>query len=279
MRTGEPSRTALAAASHWAAHQIFEGGRLFADPLAVRILGEDGEEMARRSAERPHARRMRIFIAVRSRFAETALASAVESGVRQLVVLGAGLDTFAYRSPLAPRLRIFEVDHPVTQAWKKARLEAAGISAPESLVYAPVDFSRQSLAGGLGAAGFDSSARTFLTWLGVVPYLEKPAIESTLRFVGGLAGGAQIVFDYGDPPETLPAEIREVYRERAARVAELGEPWLTFFEPEELQRVLLAAGFSRVEDLGPREIAERYFPGRAAEAPSRGGHVVLASTI
>ena len=278
MKTGEPSRTALGAASHRAAHQILEGGSLFSDPLAIRILGEDGEEMARQSAGRPGARRMRIFIAARSRFAENALADAVEGGARQLVVLGAGLDTFAYRSPLAPRLRVFEVDHPATQAWKRERLAEAGISAPESLVYEPVDFSRESLASGLAAAGFDSNVRTFFTWLGVVPYLEKPAILSTFRFVANLPGGAQLVFDYGDPPATLAPEMREIFEQRAARVAELGEPWLTFFEPDELRAELLAAGFARVEDLGPRDIAERYFPGRAADAPTRGGHVVLAGT-
>src|SRR5689334_18637706 len=134
MRKGEPSRTAFAAASHRAAHQILEGGSVFSDPLAMRILGPEGDELVRRSAERPDSRRMRMFIAARSRFAEDSLASAVEAGVRQLVVLGAGLDTFAYRSPLAKRLRVFEVDHPVTQAWKRARLEAAKIEVPETLV-------------------------------------------------------------------------------------------------------------------------------------------------
>lgn len=279
MRTGESSRTALAAASHRAVHQILEGGRIFSDPLAVRILGESPEELARRAGETPHARRMRIFIASRSRFAEDALSDAVERGVRQLVVLGAGLDTFAYRSPLARRLRIFEVDHPATQAWKRSRLEAAKIAMPESLVFAPVDFSQGSLADGLAAAGFDSTTPTFFTWLGVVPYLERAAILSTFRFVAGLAGRASLVFDYGDPPETLPPAMREVYEQRAARVAELGEPWLTFFEPEELRAELLAAGFSRVDDLGPRDIAARYFPSRAKDAPQRGGHVVLASSL
>jgi methyltransferase (TIGR00027 family) len=114
---------------------------------------------------------MRIFIAVRTRFAEDALAAAVERGVRQVVVLGAGLDTYAYRSTLRDRLCIFEVDHPATQAWKRQRLVDAAIPIPNSLTFAPIDFKHQTLAEGLAAAGFDSAQQTFFTWLGVVPYL------------------------------------------------------------------------------------------------------------
>src|SRR5271168_4936107 len=127
MRSGTPSRTALAAASHRAAHQILEKGSILSDPLAVRIIGLDAATIAREAEEQPSRRAMRMFIAVRTRFAEDALAAAVERGVKQLVVLGAGLDTFAYRSPLRDRLRIFEVDHPATQAWKRRQLTETGI--------------------------------------------------------------------------------------------------------------------------------------------------------
>src|ERR1035437_3638091 len=149
MQFGEPSRTARAAAFHRAAHQVLEHGRIFADPLALPILGEDAETVARKAEQRPSGRRMRIFIAVRTRFAEDALAAAVERGVRQLVVLGAGLDTYAYRGALRDRLRVFEVDHPATQAWKRQRLAEAAIPLPDNLTFAPVDFERQSLADGL----------------------------------------------------------------------------------------------------------------------------------
>jgi methyltransferase (TIGR00027 family) len=132
VRPGQPSRTALAAATHRAAHQLLEGGRVFYDPLALRILAEDPETVRRRADENPYRRRMRLFIAVRTRFAEEALASAVERGVRQVVVLGAGLDTYAYRNPFGDRLRIFEVDHPATQAWKRYRLASASIPLPAS---------------------------------------------------------------------------------------------------------------------------------------------------
>jgi methyltransferase (TIGR00027 family) len=141
---GQPSRTAWAAAAHRAAHQILEGGCIFADPLALRILGEEPETIARRAEEDPASRRMRLFIAVRTRFAEDALAAAVKRGVRQVVVLGAGLDTYAYRSPFREGLRIFEVDHPATQAWKRQRLADASIPLPHSLTFAPIDFGRES---------------------------------------------------------------------------------------------------------------------------------------
>jgi methyltransferase (TIGR00027 family) len=169
MLSGTPSRTARAAAAHRAAHQVLEQGRLFADPLALRILGDEAETVVREAEADPSKRRMRLFIAARTRFAEDALAAAVQRGVRQLVVLGAGLDTFAYRSPHGDRLRMFEVDHPATQAWKRQRLADAAIPVPDSLVFAPIDFESETLADGLAAAGFDPARQTFFTWLGVIP--------------------------------------------------------------------------------------------------------------
>lgn len=284
MQQGQPSRTALAAAAHRAAHQVLERGYFFYDPLAVRILGPGAEAMLRDAAEDPSRRRMRMFIALRTRFAEDALEQAVGRGVRQLVVLGAGLDTYAYRSPFAQRLRIFEVDHPATQDWKRARLAEASIAIPEWLTFAPVDFEKgafevQTLSDGLAAAGFDPSQQTFFTWLGVVPYLTGPAIFSTLGFIAGLPGGAHVVFDYSDPPESLAPELREYHDARAARVAQLGEAWISYFQPADLRAKLDACGFNQVDDLGPRQIAERYFPNRAANAPEAGGHILRASTV
>src|SRR5271157_5063002 len=216
MQLGKPSRTAWAAAAHRAAHQVLEQGRIFTDPLALRILGEDAETVARKAAERPSGRRMRIFIAVRTRFAEDALAAAVQRGVRQLVVLGAGLDTYAYRGALRDRLRIFEVDHPATQAWKRQRLADAAIPLPPCLTFAPVDFERETLAEGLAAAGFDPARQTFFTWLGVVPYLTEEAIWPTLGFIASLPNGAHVAFDYSDPPASFSAEARIHHESRAS---------------------------------------------------------------
>jgi methyltransferase (TIGR00027 family) len=279
VQIGKPSRTAFAAAGHRAAHQILEGGAIFADPLAMRILGEDAEALVGDAEEHPSRRLMRMFIAVRTRFAEDALVAAVGRGVRQLVVLGAGLDTYAYRSPFGDALRIFEVDCPATQEWKRERLLAAGIAVPGWLTFAPVDFERETLGTGLAAAGFDPAMQTFFTWLGVVPYLSEEAVWSTLGFVAGFGGGAHVVFDYSDPPETLSAEARAFHDVRAARVEAEGEAWVTYFEADSLRAKLAGIGFSDVEDLGRSEIAARYFPRRVRTGPNRGGHIVRAATI
>jgi methyltransferase (TIGR00027 family) len=279
MQAGEPSRTAWAAAFHRAAHQVLDQGRIFADPLALRILNEDAAGVSRWAEERASERSMRIFIAVRTRFAEDALAAAYARGARQLVVLGAGLDTYAYRGALRDRLRIWEVDHPATQVWKRRRLADAGIPLPANLTFAPVDFERQTLAEGLAAAGFGAREQPFFTWLGVVPYLTEESVWSTLGFVAGLPQGAHVVFDYGDPPESLLPEMRLAHELRAARVAGAGEAFRSCFDSEKLRAKLMDAGFREVEDLGLPQIAARYFPHRVAAMPEKGAHVVRASTV
>lgn len=232
----------------------------------------------REAEEHPSSRRMRIFIAVRTRFAEDALAAAVERGVSQLVVLGAGLDTYAYRSAWGARLPIFEVDYPATQEWKRERLRQASISLPAWLTFAPVDFECGTLTGSLAAAGFDSSRQTFFTWLGVVPYLSAEAIWSTLAYIASLPQGAHVVFDYADPPDTLGEDARTRHDRRAARVAALGEACVTYFGADELRHKLTALGFTTVEDLGPRQIAARYFPNGTGAMREKGGHIVRAAT-
>jgi methyltransferase (TIGR00027 family) len=277
MQSGQPSRTAWAAAAHRAAHQILEQGRIFTDPLALLILGQEAENVAREAEVQPSSGAMRLFIAARTRFAEDSLAAAFQQGVRQLVVLGAGLDTYAYRSPFGNRLRIFEVDHPATQAWKRERLVDAAISIPLSLTFAPIDFERQTLPEGLAAAGFDPTQQTFFTWLGVVPYLSEEAIWSTLAFIASLPNGAHVVFDYSDPPHTLSAEARAYHDRRAARVEAIGESWVSYFEADKLKEKLLSLGFTEIEDLGPPHIAARYIPNLPTPRPERGGHILRAT--
>lgn len=279
MQQGQASRTALGAAAHRAAHQVLEQAAIFYDPLALRILGADAAAKVQEAAQEPSRIRMRIFIAVRSRLAEEALAKAVSRGVRQLVVLGAGLDTYAYRSPFKNRLRIFEVDHPATQAWKREMLAAASIPVPEWLSFAPVDFEEETLANGLASAGFDPSQQTFFTWLGVVPYLTGETIWSTLGFISAISAGSNVIFDYSDPPEKFTPQLRAYHEARAARVAELGEAWITHFEPADLHQQLSGIGFAEIEDMGPRQIAARFFPNRAAMVPEAGGHVLLATRL
>jgi methyltransferase (TIGR00027 family) len=265
MEHGQASRTAYGAAQHRAAHQVAEGGRIFTDPLATRILGTETVV-----DNAPGRRAMRLFIAARTAFAEQALAEAVARGTRELVVLGAGLDTFGYRNPY-PGLRVVEVDHPDTQAWKRERLAAAGIAVPETLSYVPVNFETQSLADRLAVA-----ERTFFLWLGVVPYLTRAGFDETLGFIAGVER-SEVVFDYPMPPSSMPAERRAAFEARAARVASIGEPWQTYFLPAELREILHE--FGEIEDLGPAQLAARYFGRPDVPPDTPGGHIVHARRI
>jgi O-methyltransferase involved in polyketide biosynthesis len=160
-----------------------------------------------------------------------------------------------------------------------ASLAQAAIQLPRSLTFAPIDFERETLAEGLAASGFDPTQQTFFTWLGVVPYLTEQAVWSTLGFIAGLADGAHVVFDYSDPPDSLPPASRAIHDRRAAHVAELGEAWVNYFESVKLHTSLMALGFSDIEDLGPPQIASRYFPNRLSSPPDKGGHVLRATTV
>src|SRR5262245_36371831 len=200
MHDAQPSRTAMRVAARRAAHQLLDHPRVLEDPIALPIIGPEAAAKVR-SEPLPYrgrpGRSLRAFLVARSRFAEDELARAVARGTRQYVILGAGLDTFAYRNPHENAgLRVFEVDFPATQAWKRRKLTAASIAIPPSLTFAPVDFERQTLAAGLAVAGFDASGPAFFSWLGVSMYLSAEAIDSTLQFVASLPPGGGIVFDY-----------------------------------------------------------------------------------
>src|ERR1700704_5537945 len=196
MQTGQPSRTAQGAAAHRAVHQIIEGGFIFTDPFAVDILDEEMRSRLAKMADDPANQPMRLYIAARSRFSEDTMATCVARGVRQIVILGAGLDTFSLRNPHAGEgARVFEVDYPATQAWKRERLAQAGLALPATLTFAPVDFERQSLSEGLAAAGFRADQPVYFQWLGVVPYLTRATIVTTLDFIAGISG-SEVVFDY-----------------------------------------------------------------------------------
>jgi methyltransferase (TIGR00027 family) len=207
----------------------------------------------------------------RSRFAEDALARAVARGTGQFVILGAGLDTFAYRNPYPEgTLRVFEVDHPATQAWKRRKLRNASIAVPASVSYVPVDFERDALADRLAAAGFDASRPAFFSWLGVTMYLTDEAFASTLTLVAGSGPGGGVAFDYGAARSHLAWTDRIALAWLSRRVASAGEPFRTFFEPDALVARLQRLGFARIEDLGRDGINARYFTGRPDGLQVRG---------
>ena len=277
MQPGKPSQTARGAAAYRAIHQTVDGGTIFSDPFASKILDDETRATRDAIAANPSLRPMRLFIAARSRFSEDTLSACVGRGVRQVVVLGAGLDTFSLRNPYAEEgVRVFEVDYPATQAWKRERLKQAGLAVPASLTFAPVDFERQSLADGLAAAGFHPGRPAFFQWLGVVPYLTRDAFAATLDFIAGVPE-SEVVFDYAEPFENYPADRRALIMAIAEGAAARGEPWLSFFDPVELTELLRNKGFRTVEDLGLAELAERFYGALKQGIPiGPGGHVVRA---
>jgi methyltransferase (TIGR00027 family) len=261
MQHGKASRTALRVAIRRAAHQLVDPPPVLDDPIAVRLIGPDYPRDLER-ASHPVGRDLRAYLAARSRFAEDHLAQAVAAGVRQYVVLGAGLDTFAYRNPF-PDLRVFEADFPATQEAKREMLAAAGIDMPPNLAFVALDFEHETLLESLRESGFDAAEPAFFGWLGVAPYLTLDAFRSTLAAVGSLTEGSGLVFDYSLPPETLTPERRAMFDRLAERVAAAGEPLQLFFTPEAMEAELKRAGFRRVEQVDYEGLNRLYFQARA----------------
>jgi methyltransferase (TIGR00027 family) len=261
METGRASKTALGVAIRRAAHQLADKPPVLDDPIALRLVGEGYPRLMERALH-PVGRDFRGFMAARSRYAEDRLAEAVACGVAQYVVLGAGLDTFAYRNPF-PGLRVFEVDFPATQVWKRTMLEQAAIALPSNLVFVALDFEHQTLADGLAEAGLDFQMPTFFGWLGVVPYLTFEAFRATLSVVAQMPAGSAVSFDYAVDRDTLSPIGRVAFDRLSERVAAAGEPFRLFFTPETLDAELRREGFGRIEQVGSAELNDLYFNNRA----------------
>lgn len=192
----------------------------------------------------PTRLQLKASFVMRSRFAEDCLAESVGLGVRQYVLLGAGLDTFAYRQPVwAKSLRVFEVDHPATQRWKRRRLGEAGVSVPGNVSFVPVDFEAVSLASALSQAGLDFSRATFFSMLGVSQYLSEAAFDQTLRFVLSMPRPSEIVFSFVASDAVLPPDDVALVQAFTTQFAAIGEPWLLRFLPEQLIGKLKTLGF------------------------------------
>jgi len=254
---GQPSQTAMTAAAARAAHLLVDSEpRIFADSLAALLLGDEAETYLRYHREHgdhPLLAGTRAQATCRSRFTEDQLALAAARGTAQYVILGAGLDSFACRSELAGRLRVFEVDHPATQQRKRALLAAARLAEPPTLTWVPVDFETGELIAALTAAGLDPAAPAFVSWLGVTMYLTAEAIGATLASLSQLAPGSELVTDY-----MLTADLRDAdgvaYADLVMPDSERrGEPWLSFFTPEQMTGLLTSHGFTGVRDVRQRD--------------------------
>lgn len=255
------SRTALAVAALRGLHQSIDGEpKILADPLSARLLGESMLHTAASYLGDPHAsilRELRAHVVLRSRYCEDRLAAAVERGVSQFIVLGAGLDTFAYRQPAwAQGLRIYEVDHPASQEEKRQLLAQAGINIPDNVQFVAIDFEQTSLAQGLQAAGVDRARKSFFSCLGVMMYLSEVAVDALFALVAQFPVGSEIVFTYQQTG-------RDTEPEMASKVAALGEPWAHHSQPETLAHQLKALGFQGLEELAPADAQARYFQGRS----------------
>jgi methyltransferase (TIGR00027 family) len=255
--------TGLYAASQRAAHQILDNPKIFEDLLALRIIGAEAESKLRRSPaqfQNRVERTVRALMVVRNRYAEDELARSIQRGIRQYIILGAGLDTFAYRNCF-PLLQVFEVDHPATQAWKRSCLERAAIPIPASVTFVSVDFERQMMIDALGQSGFKSNELTFISWLGVVRYLSPEAFISVLTsIVSSMRPGSEVVFDSGPAPSLLQ-RLREMPH-RPIWTCKRNAFRPTYYDLASLKSDLKRIGFADVQLFGPTELNDRYCNGR-----------------
>jgi methyltransferase (TIGR00027 family) len=261
----DASRTAFATAYMRAAHQLLDAPpRILEDPFAVVLIGEVAVQRIKDTADHYQSRERRGFrshVVLRSRFAEDRLAAAVLRGITQYVILGAGFDTFALRQPeWAKSLKILEVDHPGTQAVKRSGLADAGLAMPQNAGFAHIDFEHESLRDGLLRYQISMEEPTFFSWLGVTMYLKEDAIDSVLRSVASFPPESEIVLTYARPPGETPSPL-------AQRAADVGEPWLSYFEPETIEAKLRDTGFPRVEFLSSEDAQARYFRWHPEDLP------------
>jgi methyltransferase (TIGR00027 family) len=261
-----PSQTAVKTAAARALHREEQPPWVLDDHLALELAGDEGVSITQRLRDELSEENLLTFsrwMCVRARLAEDVVERAVADATRQYAILGAGLDSFAYRRPdLLMRLRVFEVDHPASQAWKRERLAELGISPPGNLVFAPIDFETQTLRAGLLAAGFDFGASAVFSWIGVTMYLTLPAIEATLQTVAAFPPGSRIVLTYNLPPTALQDQGRTIGSRMGRMAGEMGEPWISFFTAAEVEALLHGCGFAEVDHFGPAEAIHTYFADR-----------------
>ena len=282
VRQGQPSRSALLVASMRAVHDLLDEPAVFADPVALRLLGATAEAELRADPfvlNDPMSRGLRAWLVARSRFVEDELARCVRAGARQYLLLGAGLDTFAYRNPYNDKgLRVFEVDHPGTQRWKQQLLADARIGVPSSLNFVPVDFERDDLAGALREAGFRSDQPACVSWMGVTMYLTAEAVLATIGTLAGFPAGSCLCFDYHVPLAHLNPIERVIGEVMGQRAAALGEPWLSAFDPDQLQEQMLHLGFASAHSAAPDDLNLRFFPRRKDGLRVGGGVRIMCAT-
>jgi methyltransferase (TIGR00027 family) len=262
MLPGQPSRTMLRSAIRRAAHQLLDAPLIFNDPIVVRLVPEATDPTIRDTLDEPGAPDAKLFrcmFAMRSRFAEDRLAQAAPRGVRQYVMVGAGLDTFPWRQPdFAKTMQIFSVDHPASQAWTRERFHVNGLFSPSNLTYVPADLEERRLGEQLTACGFKCNTASFWSALGVMQYLERGTIDALFGFISTLAKGSEFVFSFA-PPDQLDVKNPGAFVAVDQRQAALGEPWKSRLRSSDLITELTAFGFNDIFHLTPELAREHYF--------------------
>jgi methyltransferase (TIGR00027 family) len=286
--------TAAGAALLRAAHRLLDRQPLLLDdPYALPLSGLPDEAALRALLQRMQLgfarhgdeafaagllRQLRCAIVLRNRYAEDQLEQALAEGVRQYVLLGAGLDSFALRRPnLARQLRVFELDLPQAQQAKRERLQALGLTVPGELHFVAADLERQSPMQALAASALRRDQPVFFSWLGVTGYLSEPAVYATLRDLATAAPGSRVVFSYGLQESLIASAGRRIHEALKADLAARGEPAANSgFDPAQLAQRLRAIGYGKVEDLDVQAAQARYFAGRGdgLQAPPMTHHML-----
>jgi methyltransferase (TIGR00027 family) len=261
-----PSRTAVLTAVVRARYREERPPVMFDDALAAGLAGEEGLVLSERlRTELPRSQVLAFcrWVCIRSRFTEDLVEQAVAAGVDQYVILGAGLDSFAYRRPdLLERVRVFEVDHPASQSWKRSRLDELGVTIPGNVVFTPVDFEHQTLREGLEETGFEFGRIAVFSWIGVTMYLTLDAINATLATIAQCRPGTQIALTYNQPRHALDDFALQVTSAFSAIAAEVGEPFVSLFVPDEIDELLQTHRFGNIVHFGTREARVAYFDAR-----------------
>jgi methyltransferase (TIGR00027 family) len=276
----EPSLTAIGAASTRASHLLFDAEpKIFHDQYALALCSDEDEKTFRNTVEsgvkelaakigEENAQRLvksvRGSVVLRSRFTEDAFRRALQRGVRHLIILGAGLDSFAWRYPeLSDDIHVYEIDHPASQQWKRERLRKLGLKEPKHLTFVPIDFEKQTLTQGLLSAGFSQQTPGFFSWLGVIPYLKWQTVLDTLRQVAAFGKGSEIGYTALVKETLMTEDDRQVYSMTAAGAAARNEPFLCLVDPAELTRQLREMGYRHIEDLDWQDANATYMANRS----------------
>jgi methyltransferase (TIGR00027 family) len=260
-----PSRTAMLAALARAMLRMEETPPwVLDDAFALLLIGpawQDLRELTSSLFPDQVLAETAAAVCTRSRYAEDRLAA---GGFAQYVILGAGLDSFAWRRPdLLGSLRVFEVDHPASQAWKLERVKELTLPLSDSQVFVPVDLEAEPLQDALGTAGFEWGQPALFSWTGVAPYLTSSAIASTLRTIAGAAAGSEVVFSYRAEDSVLDDAGKDFIRIYAPLAASLGEPVQPGWPVIEIERLISRCGLKVVDHPARADLQQRYFAGRA----------------